>query len=104
MTLEELQNKLLDVQAENKKLSDDLQAIATQKAELEKSLENEKTTNQKRITDLQEHNQKLFLRITHQKEEKIINNQDFKSKLLGDYAKGLSEKELQILQDLEEGI
>ena len=53
---------------------------------------------------MQEHNQKLFLRITHQKEDKKKVNEDFQSKLLGDYAKMLDENELEILRDLEEDL
>ena len=61
-----------------------------------------KSATDKRVQELQEHNQKLFLRITHQKEDKKKVSDDFQSKLLGDYAKMLDENELEMLRDLEE--
>ena len=56
-----------------------------------------------RIIELQEHNQKLFLKVTHKVDDKK-EVQKFKSKLLGDYADTLSEEQLEQLKKLEEGM
>lgn len=102
MTLEELQNKVLELTEKNNKLENDFKAISTQKEELDKELSSTKDLTSKRIQELQEHNQKLFLRVTYQKEEKVKSG-EYTSKLLGDYAKSLSEEELTQLQKLEGG-
>ena len=52
--------------------------------------------------ELQEHNQKLFLKVTHTKEEP--KKEEFKSKLLGDLAIDLSDSDLEFLKQLEEGL
>ena len=64
---------------------------------IEKELE-QKTNREK---ELMEHNQKLFLRATASKKEEK-KEEEFKSKLLGDYAKLLSEDELEMLKEFEE--
>ena len=102
MTLEELQNKVLELSEENRKLKEDKTSLETKLNEKTKEYDTLKTSTDKRVQELQEHNQKLFLRITHQKEDKKKVNEDFQSKLLGDYAKMLDENELEILRDLEE--
>ena len=102
MTLEELQNKVLELSEENRKLKEDKTSLETKLNEKTKDYETLKTSTDKRVQELQEHNQKLFLRITHQKEDKKKINDDFHSKLLGDYANILDENELEILKDLEE--
>ena len=101
MTLEELQNKVLELSEENRKLKEDKTSLETKLNEKTKEYDTLKTSTDKRVQELQEHNQKLFLRITHQKEDKKKFNEDFQSKLLGDYAKMLDENELEILRDLE---
>lgn len=102
MTLEELQNKVLELSEENRKLKEDKTSLETKLNEKTKDYDTLKETTDKRVQELQEHNQKLFLRITHQKEDKKKVNEDFQSKLLGDYAKMLDENELEILRELEE--
>ena len=102
MTLEELQNKVLELSEENRKLKEDKTSLETKLNEKTKEYDTLKSTTDKRVQELQEHNQKLFLRITHQKEDKKKVNEDFQSKLLGDYAKMLDENELEILRELEE--
>ena len=102
MTLEELQNKVLELSEENRKLKEDKTSLETKLNEKTKDYDTLKTTTDKRVQELQEHNQKLFLRITHQKEDKKKVNEDFQSKLLGDYAKMLDEDELEMLRELEE--
>ena len=63
MNLEEYQNKILE-------LSDELNNLKLEKANMEKQLEDKgkefdelKSASDKRIAELQEHNQKLFLRV-----------------------------------------
>ena len=102
MTLEELQNKVLELSEENRKLKEDNTSLETKLNEKTKDYDTLKTSTDKRVQELQEHNQKLFLRITHQKEDKKKINDDFESKLLGEYANILDENELEILKDLEE--
>lgn len=104
MTFEELQNKYLELAEENRILKEDKKALETKLSETENNLQSLKETTNKRIQELQEHNQKLFLRVSHQKEEEKIHNEDFKSELLGDYAKLLDENEIEILRELEGGI
>lgn len=102
MTLEELQNKVLELSEENRKLKEDKTSLETKLNEKTKDYDTLKTTTDKRVQELQEHNQKLFLRITHQKEDKKKVDENFESKLLGEYAKVLDENELEILRELEE--
>ena len=102
MTLEELQNKVLELSEENRKLKEDKTSLETKLNEKTKDYDTLKSTTDKRVQELQEHNQKLFLRITHQKEDKKKVDENFESKLLGDYAKMLDENELEILRELEE--
>ena len=102
MTLEELQNKVLELSEENRKLKEDKTSLEAKLNEKTKDYDTLKSTTDKRVQELQEHNQKLFLRITHQKEDKKKVDDNFESKLLGDYAKMLDENELEILRDLEE--
>lgn len=102
MTLEELQNKVLELSEENRKLKEDNTSLETKLNEKTKDYDTLKSTTDKRVQELQEHNQKLFLRITHQKEDKKKVDDNFESKLLGEYAKVLDENELEILRELEE--
>ena len=91
MNIEELQEEVLQLKEQLKSLTQDNENYLIQM--------NDKDN---RIKELEEYNQKLFLRITHQKQEKIKSNEEFNSKLLGDYAKNLSDRELEILRELEE--
>ena len=103
MTFEELQNKYLELAEENRVLKEDKKALETKLSDTENNLNTLKETTNKRIQELQEHNQKLFLRVSHQKEEKTY-NEDFKSELLGDYANFLDDNEKEILRELEGGL
>lgn len=100
MTLEEMQNKILELSEENRKLNEDKTSLETKLSDTESKYTNLEEVSNKRIQDLQEHNQKLFLRVSHQKEEKHI-DKDYKSKLLGEYSDFLDENEKELLRDIE---
>jgi len=92
MNVEELQEKVLQLEEQLKSLTQDNENYLTQM--------NDKDN---RIKELEEYNQKLFLRATSSiKEEKP--KEEFNSKLLGDYAKLLDDEELEILKELEEDL
>ena len=92
MNIEELQEKILQLEEQLKSLTQDNENYINQM--------NEKDN---RIKELEEYNQKLFLRATSSiKEEKP--KEEFKSKLLGDYANLLDDEELELLKDLEEDL
>ena len=105
MNLEEYQNKILE-------LSDELNNLKLEKANMEKQLEDKgkeydelKSASDKRIAELQEHNQKLFLRVGQVVEDyKEEKKDEFVSKVMGGYEKYLSEDELNILKDIEGSI
>ena len=90
MTIEEAKVKILELEDTIKTLTNDNENFKTQFEEKEK-----------RVKELEEYNQKLFLRATAtQKEEK--KEEKFTSKLIGEYAELLSDEELEILKELEE--
>ena len=92
MNIEELQEELLQVKEQLK--------VLTQENE---NYINQVNDKDNRIKELEEYNQKLFLRATSSiKEEKP--KEDFKSKLLGDYVNLLDDEELEILKELEEDL
>lgn len=92
MNVEELQEKVLQLEEQLKSLTQDNENYISQM--------NDKDN---RIKELEEYNQKLFLRATSSiKEEKP--KEDFKSKLLGDYANLLDDEELELLKELEEDL
>lgn len=92
MNIEELQEELLQVKEQLK--------VLTQENE---NYINQVNDKDNRIKELEEYNQKLFLRATSSiKEEKP--KEDFKSKLLGDYANLLDDEELELLKELEEDL
>lgn len=68
MTLEELQAKVLELEEQNK-------LITEERDNLKKSSED----LNKRITDLQEHNQKLFLKLTKEEPQKEEEKESIKS-------------------------
>lgn len=86
MTLEEAQSKILELE---EKIND----YENLKVELE--------NKEERIKSLEEHNQKLFLRATSSLKVEEP-KEEFKSDLLGDYAKLLSDEEIELLKELEE--
>lgn len=89
MTLEELQEQLLTLQENLKVLTED-----------NKQLKEQINTKETRVKELEEYNQKLFLRATATHKQETP-KEEFKSKLLGDYANLLSDDELEILKELE---
>ena len=92
MNVEELQEKVLQLEEQLKSLTQDNENYL-----------NQMNDKDNRIKELEEYNQKLFLRATSSiKEEKP--KEEFKSKLLGDYASLLDDEELELLKDLEEGL
>ena len=92
MNVEELQEKVLQLEEQLKSLTQDNENYL-----------NQMNDKDNRIKELEEYNQKLFLRATSSiKEEKP--KEDFKSKLLGDYATLLDDEELELLKELEEDL
>ena len=92
MNVEELQEKVLQLEEQLKSLTQDNENYL-----------NQMNDKDNRIKELEEYNQKLFLRATSSiKEEKP--KEEFKSKLLGDYAKLLDDDELELLKELEEDL
>lgn len=102
MELKELQEKILELTDLNNTLKNDLENQKKLLEDKETELNSFKEESNKRIMELQEHNQKLFLKVTHTKEEP--KKEEFKSKLLGDLAIDLSESDLEFLKQLEEGL
>lgn len=89
MNLEQAQNRILE-------LEEQLQDYENTKVELSK--------REERIKELEEHNQKLFLRATStlsKDEGKQENNNDLKE-LLGDYVNLLDNEEIENLKELME--
>ena len=92
MNVEELQEKVLHLEEQLKSLTQDNENYL-----------NQMNDKDNRIKELEEYNQKLFLRATSSiKEEKP--KEEFNSKLLGDYAKLLDDEELELLKELEEDL
>lgn len=92
MNIEELQEEVLQLKEQLKVLTQDNENYV-----------NQMNDKDNRIKELEEYNQKLFLRATSSiKEEKP--QEDFKSKLLGDYANLLDDEELELLKELEEDL
>ena len=92
MNVEELQEKVLQLEEQLKALTQDNENYV-----------NQMNDKDNRIKELEEYNQKLFLRATSSiKDEKP--KEDFKSKLLGDYANLLDDEELELLKELEEDL
>lgn len=91
MTLEELQNQMLQMQEQ----------LETLKGENEnlKNTVNEKT---KREQELLEHNQKLFLRVTSKKEEETEETEEIPFCIDEDTYKLLSDREIKELNELIE--
>ena len=92
MNIEELQEKLLQSEEQFKTLEEDYNQV--------KQLLEEKNT---RVKELEEYNQKLFLRATASTKEET-KKENYTSKLLGDYASILSDDELELLKEIEEGL
>ena len=103
MDLKELQEEIIRLTDLNATLTNEIENLKATYEDKEKEYITFKAESQKRITELQEHNQKLFLKVTHKVEDKK-EVQKFKSKLLGNYADTLSEEQLEQLKKLEEGM
>ena len=86
MDLKELQEEIIRLTDLNATLTNEIENLKANYEEKEK-----------------EHNQKLFLKVTHKVDDKQ-EAKKFKSKLLGDYADSLSEEQLEQLKKLEEGM
>lgn len=102
MVLKELQDKILELTDSKNALKNEVENLQKLLEDKESELNSFKDESNKRIMELQEHNQKLFLKVTHTKEEP--KKEEFKSKLLGDLAIDLSESDLEFLKQLEEGL
>ena len=93
MTLEEMQEQMLQMQEQ----------LATLKSENE-NLQNTVNEKAKREQELMEHNQKLFLRVTSKKEEQETNDEEIPFWIDKDTFEKLSEREIKELKELiEEG-
>ena len=103
MDLKELQEEIIRLTDLNATLTNEIENLKANYEEKEKEYNTFKEDSQKRILELQEHNQKLFLKVTHNVDDKQ-EVKKFKSKLLGDYADSLSEEQLEQLKKLEEGM
>ena len=103
MDLKELQEEILRLTDLNASLTNEIENLKATYEDREKEYLTFKDESQKRILELQEHNQKLFLKVTHKVDDKQ-EVKNFKSKLLGDYADSLSEEQLEQLKKLEEGM
>ena len=103
MDLKELQEEIIRLTDLNVTLTNEIENLKATYEDKEKEYLTFKDESQKRILELQEHNQKLFLKVTHKVEDKQ-EVKKFKSKLLGDYADSLSEEQLEQLKKLEEGM
>ena len=103
MDLKELQEEIIRLTDLNATLTIEIENLKANYEDKEKEYNTFKEESQKRILELQEHNQKLFLKVTHKVDDKQ-EVKKFKSKLLGDYADSLSEEQLEQLKKLEEGM
>ena len=103
MDLKELQEEIIRLTDLNATLTNEIENLKANYEEKGKEYNTFKEDSQKRILELQEHNQKLFLKVTHKVDDKQ-EVKKFKSKLLGDYADSLSEEQLEQLKKLEEGM
>ena len=103
MDLKELQEEIIRLTDLNATLTNEIENLKANYEDKEKEYNTFKDESQKRILELQEHNQKLFLKVTHKVDDKQ-EVKKFKSKLLGDYADSLSEEQLEQLKKLEEGM
>ena len=95
MDLEKLQQEILDLREKNKELSTELENI-----------KNDNELKIERIKSLEEHNQKLFLRATSSttKMEEEKQEDNIATDILGDYAKLLSDEEIEQLNEIMEEI
>lgn len=93
MNVEELQEELLSLKENFSILMED-----------NKSLKQQLEDKDNRVKELEEYNQKLFLRASATQNQQTEEKEEFKSKLLGDYINLLNEDEIEILKELEEDL
>ena len=92
MNVEELQEELLSLKENLSILMED-----------NKSLKQQVEDRENRVKELEQYNQKLFLRASATQNQQTL-EEEFKSKLLGDYINLLNEDEIEILKELEEDL
>lgn len=93
MNVEELQEELLSLKENFSILMED-----------NKSLKQQLEDKDNRVKELEQYNQKLFLRASATQNQQTEEKEEFKSKLLGDYINLLNEDEIEILKELEEDL
>lgn len=93
MNVEELQEELLS-------LKENLSVLMEDNKVLKQQLEDKGN----RVKELEQYNQKLFLRASATQNQQTEEKEEFKSKLLGDYIDLLNEDEIEILKELEEDL
>lgn len=91
MNIEELQEELLN-------LKENLSILMEDNKVLKQQVEDKDN----RVKELEQYNQKLFLRASATQNQQTQEKEEFKSKLLGDYVNLLSEDEIETLKELEE--
>lgn len=93
MNVEELQEELLSLKENFSILMED-----------NKSLKQQLEDKDNRVKELEQYNQKLFLRASATQNQQTEEKEEFKSKLLGDYINLLNEDEIEILKEFEEDL
>ena len=93
MNVEELQEELLSLKENFSILMED-----------NKSLKQQVEDKDNRVKELEQYNQKLFLRASATQNQQTLEEEEFKSKLLGDYINLLNEDEIELLKELEEDL
>lgn len=93
MNVEELQEELLSLKENFSILMED-----------NKSLKQQLEDKDNRVKELEQYNQKLFLRASATQNQQTLEKEEFKSKLLGDYINLLNEDEIELLKELEEDL
>lgn len=93
MNVEELQEELLNLKESLSVLMED-----------NKTLKQQVEDRENRVKELEQYNQKLFLRASATQNQQTQEKEEFKSKLLGDYIDLLNEDEIEILKELEEDL
>lgn len=91
MNIEELQEELLSLKENLSTLMED-----------NKVLKQQVEDKDNRVKELEQYNQKLFLRASATQKEPNQEKEEFKSKLLGEYVSLLSDDEIETLKELEE--
>ena len=93
MNIEELQEELLSLKENLSILMEDNKALKQQVEDKDN-----------RVKELEQYNQKLFLRASATQNQQTQEKEEFKSKLLGEYIKLLNEDEIELLKELEEDL